>query len=93
MWGTSRVVRPVAHIIKKHNKNALRLNCCNFRTVNAINFLSSTLHTTPFLNGRVYFGILKMLHASIAMSDTPKEFKLAITFGRSNQFASNSVCR
>ena len=41
----------LACIIKKDNKNALRLICYNFRTVNAINFLFSTLHTAPFLYG------------------------------------------
>ena len=64
--------RDLACIIKKHNKNALRLKCYNFRRVNAIVFLFSALHTTPFLYGKIHFGILNMLHASIAMSDTPR---------------------
>ena len=59
-------------IIKKHNKNALRLKCYNFRRVNAIVFLFLALHTAPFLYGKIHFGILNMLHASIAMSDTPR---------------------
>ena len=62
----------LACVIKKHNKNALRLKCYNFRRVNAIVFLFSALHTTPFLYGKIHFGILNMLHASIAMSDTPR---------------------
>ena len=64
--------RDLACIIKKHNKNALRLKCYNFRRVNAIVFLFSALQTTPFLYGKIHFGILNMLHASIAMSDTPR---------------------
>ena len=65
-------VSDLACIIKKHNKNALRLKCYNFRRVNAIVFLFSALHTTPFVYGKIHFGILNMLHASIAMSDTPR---------------------
>ena len=61
----------IACIIKKYNKNALRLICYNFRTVNAINFLFSTLHTAPFLYGKIHFGVLHLLRVSIAMFDTP----------------------
>ena len=93
IYGKVSEKRDLACIIKKHNKNALRLKCYNFRRVNAIVFLFSALHTTPFLYGKIHFGILNMLLASIAMSDTPKRFKPAITFCRSNQIASNSVCR
>ena len=61
----------LACIIKKHNKNALRLKCYNFRRVNAIVFLFSALHFTPFLYGKILFGILHLLLASIATFDTP----------------------
>ena len=71
-YGKVSEKRNLACIIKKHNKNALRLKCYNFRRVNAIVFLFSALHTTPFLYGKIHFGILNMLHASIAMSDTPR---------------------
>ena len=63
--------RDLACIIKKYNKNALRLICYNFRTVNAINFLFSTLHTAPFLYGKIHFGVLHLLRVSIATFDTP----------------------
>ena len=46
----------LACIIKKYNKNALRLNCYNFLTVNTINFLFSALNTTPFPYGKIHFG-------------------------------------
>ena len=72
VYGKVSEKRDLACIIKKHNKNALRLKCYNFRRVNAIVFLFSALHTTPFLYGKIHFGILNMLHASIAMSDTPR---------------------
>ena len=71
IYGKVSEKRDLECIIKKHNKNALRLKCYNFRRVNAIVFLFSALHTTPFLYGKIHFGILNMLHASIAMSDTP----------------------
>ena len=64
-----------------------------FRTVNAINILFSTLHTTPFLYGKISFGVLHLLLASIATFDTPPGSNPPITFCRSNQIASNSVCR
>ena len=41
-----------------------RLNHYNFQTVKAIDFLFSTLHTTPFLYGEIRFG-------GIAMCDIP----------------------
>ena len=63
--------RDLAFIIKKYNKNALRLICYNFRTVNAINFLFSTLHTAPFLYGKIHFGVLHLLRVSIATFYTP----------------------
>ena len=59
------------HVYIKCYINASRLNRYIFRTVNAINILFSTLHTTPFLYGRVLFGISQLLLASIATFDTP----------------------
>ena len=63
--------RDLAFIIKKYNKNALRLICYNFRTVNAITFVFSTLHTAPFLYGKIHFGVLHLLRVSIATFDIP----------------------
>ena len=78
LWDIVRTVcgkvyekRDLAFIIKKYNKNALRLICHNFRTVNAITFLFSTIHTAPFLYGRIHFGVLYLLRVSIATFDTP----------------------
>ena len=53
-------------------KNHSRLNRYNFRTVHAIDFLFSTLHTTPFLYGKILFGVLHLLRVCIATSDTPQ---------------------
>ena len=58
-------------IIIKCYKIAMYLNRNNFRTVKAINFLLSALHTTPFLYGKIHFGVLHLLRARIATSDTP----------------------
>ena len=55
----------------KSYKIAMYLNRNNFRTVKAINFLLSTLHTTPFLYGIIHFGVMHLLRARIATSDTP----------------------
>ena len=71
IYGKVYEKRDLAFIIKKYNKNALRLICYNFRTVNATNFLFSTLHTAPFLYGKIHFGILHLLRVSIATFDTP----------------------
>ena len=54
--------------------NASRLNCYNFPTVNAIDFLFSTLHTcrsTPFHYGETYFGALHQFLADATRSETP----------------------
>ena len=59
------------NIIKCY-KNPLRLHRYNFQMVNAINFLFSTLHTTPFLCSKLLLGVLHMLRARIATSDTPQ---------------------
>ena len=61
--------RKLSHI---SYKNHSRLNRYNFRTVHAIDFLFSTLHTTPFLYGKILFGVLHLLRACIATSDTPQ---------------------
>ena len=58
-------------ILQKCYKNPLHMDHCNFPTVNTINFLFSTLHTTPFLYGKIHFGVLHMLRVSIATSNTP----------------------
>ena len=71
IFGKVSEKRDLACILKKHNKNAPRLKCYNFRTVNATVFLFSALHNTPFLYDKIHFGILNVLHASVAMSDTP----------------------
>ena len=71
IYGKVYEKRDLAFIIKKYNKNALRLICHNFRTVNAITFLFSTLHTAPFLYGKKHFGVLHLLRVSIATFDTP----------------------
>ena len=52
-------------------KISLRLNHYSVRTVKAIDFLFSTLHTIPFLYGKILLGVLHMLHTSIATFDTP----------------------
>ena len=71
IYGKVYEKRDLACIIKKYNKNALRLICYNFRTVNATNFLFSTLYTAPFLYGKIHFGVLHLLRVSIATFDTP----------------------
>ena len=71
VYGKVYEKRDLACIIKKYNKNALRLICYNFRTVNAINFLFSTLHTAPFLYGKIQFGVLHLLRVNIETFDTP----------------------
>ena len=40
-------------------KIPLRLNNYNIPTVKAIDFLFSTLHSTPNLYGEIYFGVLQ----------------------------------
>ena len=70
IWDSFRQNGP-SYIYIKCYKNASLLNRYIFRTVNAINFLFSTLHTTPFLYGKILLGVLHLLRASIATSDTP----------------------
>ena len=60
-----------SQIFTKCYKIALRLNHYNFRTVKAIDFLFSTLNIASFLYGKIHFGVLNFLRASIATSDTP----------------------
>ena len=70
-WVSFRENEPSLYIYISY-KNHSRLNRYNFRTVHAIDFLFSTLHTTPFLYGKIPFGVLHLLHACIATSDTPQ---------------------
>ena len=70
IWDSFRQNGP-SYIYIKCYKNASLLNCYIFLTVNAINFLFSTLHTTPFPYGIIHFGVLHLLRASIATFDTP----------------------
>ena len=53
-------------------KIPLRLNRYNFQTVKAIDFLFSTLRTTPFLYIEIRFGVLQCM--------IPTRFKPANTF-------------
>ena len=46
------------HVLYIYYKNPLHLNHYNSQTINAIDFLFSTLHTTPFLYGKIHFGVL-----------------------------------
>ena len=41
-----------------------------FKRVCTVDFLFSALHTTPFLYAKIYFGVLHLLRARIATSDT-----------------------
>ena len=70
IWDSFHENGPSFMIIKSY-KIAMYLNRNNFRTVKAINFLLSKLHTTPFLYGKIHFGVLHLLRARIATSDTP----------------------
>ena len=75
-------------------KNALRLNRYNFRTVNAIDFLFSTLHSTPFLYVDLYFRVLHKLRAYVMRPDYPWGSKLPhLQVGASNSFQIQCVCR
>ena len=47
------------------------MNRYNFRTVIAMNILYSKLHTTPFVYGKIYFGVLHMHDIGDTRSDTP----------------------
>ena len=53
IYGTVSTILPL--------KIILRLNHYNFQTVKAIDFLFSTLHTTPFLYGEIRFGVLQCM--------------------------------
>ena len=76
---------------RKCHKNGSHLNCYNFRTVKAINFLFST-PTTPFLCVKIYFAALHLHGADVMRSDTPWDFKTVTSQGRSIQITSNSEC-
>ena len=78
----------------KYEKIALRiyeitlsLSHYNVRAVKAIDFLFSTLHTTPFLSGRKHF---RVKYCNVQY---PTGLKPTITLGRSNQIISNLVQR
>ena len=74
-------------IIKFVYKNALRLNRYNFRTVNAIDFLFSTLHSTPFLYVDLYLCVLHKLRADVMRPDYPWDSKQPhLQVGASNSF-------
>ena len=75
-------------------KNALHLNRYNFRTINAIDFLFSTLHSTPFLYVDLYFRVLHKLRANVMRPDYPWGLKLPhLQVGASNSFQIHCVCR
>ena len=75
------------------NKNASFLNRYIFRTLNDIDFLFSTVHATPFLYHKLHFWSHAPAPRQYCNVRYPTGFKPAITLGRSNQIASNSVCR
>ena len=93
IWDRFREKGPSAYY-KICYKNALRLNRCNFRTVNAIDFLFSTLHSTPFLYVDLYFRVLHKLHTDVMRPDYPWGSKLPhLQVGASNSFQIQCVCR
>ena len=86
MWDRFREKGPSAYY-KICYKNALRLNRYNFRTVNAIDVLFSTLHSTPFPYVDLYFCVLHKLHAYVMRPDYPWGSKLPhLQVGASNSF-------
>ena len=64
VWDRFREKGPSAYY-KICYKNALRLNRYSFRTVNAIDFLFSSLHNTPFLYVDLYFRVLHKLRVDV----------------------------
>ena len=75
-------------------KNALRLNRYNFRTVNSIDFLFSTLHSASLLYVYLYFRVLHKLRADVMRPDYPWGSKLPhLQVGASNSFQIQCVCR
>ena len=93
MWDRFREKGPSAYY-KICYKNALRLNRYNFRTVNAIDVLFSTLHSTPFPYVDLYFCVLHKLHAYVMRPDYPWGSKLPhLQVGASNSFQIQCVCR
>ena len=62
--------RPHGYIIKCY-KNASRSNRYNFPTVNAINLLLSSRHSTPLHYRKKYSGALHQFFADATRSDTP----------------------
>ena len=93
IWDRFREKGPSAYY-KICYKNALRLNRYNFRTVNAIDFLFSTLHSTPFLYVDLYFRVLHKLRADVMRPDYPWGLKLPhLQVGASKSFQIQRVCR
>ena len=67
-----------SHIWDSFHKIApLRLNRYNFQTVKAIDFLFSTLHTTPFLYGEIHFGVLQYMINTPLGSNPPNTFRFS----------------
>ena len=58
-------------------KIPLCLNRYNFQTVKAIDFLFSTLHTTPFLYGEIRFGVLQCMINTQLGSNPPNTFRFS----------------
>ena len=71
MWDSFRENGPSLYNCNyKRYQNHSRLNRYNFGTVHAIDFLFSTLHTTPFLYGKIDFGAMHQFLADVTRSDT-----------------------
>ena len=65
-----------------------------FGTVNAIDFLFSNIHDTPFLYVNLCFGVLHKLRADVTRPDYPWSSKLPhLQVGASNSFQIQSVRR
>ena len=58
------------NIIKCYT-NPLRLHRYDFRTVNTINVLFPTLHTTPFLYDKILLGVLHLLRVPVLQRPIP----------------------
>ena len=95
IYGIVSAKRDLVHIIKFVIKMPyVRLNRYNFRTVNAIDFLFSILHSTPFLYVDLYFPVLHKLRADVMRPDYPWGSKLPhLQVGASNSFQIQCVCR
>ena len=93
IWDRFREKGPSAYY-KICYKNAIRLNRYTFRTVNAIDVLFSTLHSTPFLYVDLHFHVLHKFRADVMRPDYPWGSKLPhLQVGASNSFQIQCVCR